>query len=123
MKKQTFLFLYILIGGFLLHQILPWWSINVTALIAAYNVALKPVRSFMLAFLAAACLWGSSAWWQSAQGEHLLTEKMASLLGDTSVVILLTGTALLGGVLAGLGAATGSLGRAMLNPEKLNNEQ
>lgn len=117
MKKQVFLFLYVLVGGFCLHQILPWWVINVTALVAAYVVALKPMRSFMMAFLAAACLWGSSAWWQSAQGEHLLTAKMGTLLGDTSVFMLLTGTAILGGIVAGIGAVTGSLGRAMLNPK------
>jgi hypothetical protein len=116
MMKAALLFLMILIGGYWIQALLPWWGLNVVALIAAFLTQLKPLKSFALAFLAAFLLWGSVAWWQSAQGEHLLSEKIAALFGETSVIMLCMGTALIGGILAGFGALTGSLGRALLDP-------
>lgn len=107
------LFLLILILTAIAQYLVPWWG--VVALVP-FAVAAWRARSaggaFGAGFLGIALLWLLVAGWQSFANDHLLAGRMAQVLplGGSSV-LLLTATALLGGLVGGMAAWAGYLGR------------
>jgi len=92
-----------------LFTILPWYSFVFCALIVAVAVHQKPWKAFLSGFIALALLWAGLAFRIDNLNEHILSVKVATILplqGSTLVLIIITG--LIGGLVAGLGALTGS---------------
>ncbi len=92
-----------------LFQFLPWFSFVVCALIVAVSVHQKAFKAFLSGFIALLLLWGSIAFKIDSDNQHLLATKVASVLplgGNPYTLIAVT--AFVGGLLAGLGALTGS---------------
>jgi hypothetical protein len=92
-----------------LYGILPWWSFAVTSFIVAMAVHQKPGKSFLAGFAGLFLLWSILAFLIDSANEHLLATKVATILplgGSYWVLILLTG--LIGGLVSGLAAITGS---------------
>jgi hypothetical protein len=88
---------------------LPWWSFAICAFIVALVIHQKAWKAFLSGFVALAVLWGLLALYIDLRNEHLLGNKVAALLLKTeSSVILLLVTALVGGLVAGFAAMTGS---------------
>jgi len=87
---------------------LPWWSFAVCAFIVALAIHQKGWKAFLAAFLALALLWGVLALYYDLRNEHLLSSKIAALLSVGSSVVLVIMTALVGGLVAGFAALTGS---------------
>lgn len=88
---------------------LPWWTIAVAALIVAVCIHQSPFRSWLTGFLAIFLLWGGLAIWIDIRNLHILSSKLAEILplGGSSVLLVLI-TALLGAMVGGMGALTGS---------------
>ncbi len=93
---------------------LPWYALVGAALLAGALFRLGAGGSFAAGFLAGCLLWGGYAWYLDSRNGGLLSARMGELFGGLPGAGLLAATALLGGLLAGLGALTGSLGRAAL---------
>lgn len=93
---------------------LPGYALVAAALPAGALFRLGAGRSFAAGFLAGCLLWGGYAWYLDSRNGGLLSARMGELFGGMPGAGLLAVTALLGGLLAGLGALTGSLGRAAL---------
>ncbi len=92
-----------------LFAVLPWYSFVFCALIVAVAVHQKPWKAFLAGFVALLLLWMGLAFRIDNLNEHILSVKVASILplhGSAAVLIVLTG--LIGGLVAGLGALTGS---------------
>lgn len=92
---------------------LPWWSIAVAAFIVSLLVYQSAGKSFVGAFLGLFLLWGGLAWWIDMQNHGILSKKIASVLplnGNPTMLILVT--ALVGALVAGAAAATGSFLRS-----------
>ena len=87
---------------------LPWWSFAICAFIVALAIHQKGWKAFLSAFIALALLWGGLAAYHDLRNEHLLSEKIAGLLSIGSSITLLLVTALVGGLVAGFAALTGS---------------
>jgi hypothetical protein len=87
---------------------LPWWSFAVCAFLVALAIHQKGWKAFLSAFLALAILWGGLALFYDFRNDHLLSSKIAALLSIGSSVLLLVMTALVGGLVAGFAALTGS---------------
>jgi hypothetical protein len=88
---------------------LPWWSFAVTSLIVAVAIHQRPGRAFLSGFLGLFLLWGGLAFGKDAANDHLLSTKVAQLfLKSDSYILLLLVTALIGGLVSGLAALTGS---------------
>jgi hypothetical protein len=87
----------------------PWWIIAVAAFIVALIIQQKAVPSFFAAFLALFILWGVQSSLIDAKNEHLLANKVASILplGGSYIAIIIV-AALIGGLVAGLSALTAS---------------
>lgn len=88
---------------------LPWWSIAIAAFIVAILIPQRPGRAFLTGFLALLLLWAGLCLWIDMRNEHLLSKKIAFLLslgGSYILVIILS--ALIGALVAGFGAMSGS---------------
>ena len=104
----------IVVTGFLafvlgVYSTLPWWSFAVSSLAVSIAIRQRPGRSFLSGFLGLFLLWAGMALVKDAANEHILSAKVATILplgGSYLVLILVTG--IVGGLVSGLAALTGS---------------
>jgi hypothetical protein len=104
----------IVLTGFLafvlgVYSTLPWWSFAVSSLVVSVAIKQRPGNSFLTGFLGLFLLWAGMALVKDAANEHILSAKVATILplgGSYLVLILVTG--LVGGLVSGLAALTGS---------------
>jgi hypothetical protein len=91
---------------------LEWWSIALVAFVVSAFIQQQPGKAFLTGFVALFLLWGGLAWWIDANNESVLSQKVAALIGvGSSSFLLILITALIGALVAGLGALSGSLVR------------
>ncbi|HMW66901.1 MAG TPA: hypothetical protein PK695_11810 [Chitinophagaceae bacterium] len=92
---------------------LPWWGIAIVALLVAAIVHQKAGKAFLSGFLGLFLLWGGLAFWIDMKNDHILSQKIAAILplGGNSILLILV-TALVGGLVAGFAALSGSFLRA-----------
>ena len=104
----------IVLTGFLayvtgLYSSLPWWSFVITSLIVSVAIHQRAGKAFLAGFLGLFLLWAGMALVKDAANEHILSTKVAQVLplgGSYLVLILVTGV--VGGLVSGLAALTGS---------------
>jgi hypothetical protein len=97
----------------------PWWSFAVTTIAVFAAIPQHPGKSFLAGFISIFCLWAVLALKIDIANEHLLSQKVASILpfkGNYTLLILVTAT--VGGLVAGFSATTGSLLRKALVTKK-----
>lgn len=94
-------------AGLLAAQFLPWWSAVLVCFIAGAILNMNGWKSFLCGLLAIFLLWGLSAGWDFHHGSYIIANRMGTLLGGVSGVALMFVTALIGGLLGGLGSMTG----------------
>jgi len=88
---------------------LPWWSIAIAAFIVAALIPQSAVKSFLTGFTALFLLWGALSFWISNNNEHLLAHKVSMvLLKMDNPWVLIFATAIIGALVAGFGALSGS---------------
>ena len=88
---------------------LPWWGFVITSLIVSVAIHQKPGKAFLSGFLGLFLLWSGLALLKDAANEHILSAKVAQILplgGSYLVLILVTG--IVGGLVSGFAALTGS---------------
>ncbi len=88
---------------------LPWWSFAITSLIVSVAIHQKPGKAFLSGFLGLFGLWAVMALLKDIPNDHILSTKVAQILplgGSYIVLILVTG--IVGGLVSGLAALTGS---------------
>ena len=111
------IFVAIILTAFLayvtgIYSALPWWSFVFTSLIVAVAIHQKAGKAFLSGFLGLFLLWAGMAAVIDAANEHVLAVKVAQILplgGSYLVLILVTG--IVGGLVSGLAAMTGSFMR------------
>lgn len=89
---------------------LPWWSIAIVSFLVALFIYQKSLKSFVTGFVAIFILWAVLAFWIDMQNQNLLSQKVALILplqGSSSLLILIT--AMIGAIVAGFAALSGSL--------------
>lgn len=104
----------IVLTGFLafvlgIYSTLPWWSFVFTSLIVAVAIHQRAAKAFLAGFLGLFLLWAGMALLKDAANDHVLSMKVANVLplgGSYLVLILVTGV--VGGLVSGLAALTGS---------------
>ena len=88
---------------------LPWWSIAVVAFIVAALIPQRPGKAFLTGFLALFLLWGALSFWISSKNDHILAHKISLLvLKMDNPYLLVFITAIIGALVAGMAALTGS---------------
>ena len=92
---------------------MQWWSLAIAGFIVALLIPQRPFKAFLSGFLGVFLLWAVLAWWIDMKNEGILSKKIASILplgGSTMLLILVT--AVIGGLVAGFAALSGSYLRA-----------
>lgn len=90
----------------------PWWAMILAAGVVGLCVYYRrSFASFTAGFAALALLWGGYAFFLSGADTGLL-DRFAQLLGTEGTILPLA-VALFGGILGGLAAWTGTLGRKL----------
>jgi hypothetical protein len=102
--------LAILVLGFLFELFFPWWSIAVAAAIGGY--VLNTRANFFAGFLGIALLWTIKALLIDLQSSAPLADQVAAIFKLQSKMLLYVVMAVLGGLVGGFAAWTGSLLRA-----------
>jgi hypothetical protein len=106
---------------------LPWWSIALVAFLVALLIKQTIGLAYLSAFTAIFFLWGGLATFIHVQNKGVLTHKIAQLfpLNGNSVYLLLI-TAIVGAIVAGFAAMSGSslrpAERRVFNKRKLVKE-
>jgi hypothetical protein len=92
---------------------LPWWGIAVTSLLVAILVHQKAGKAFITGYLGVFLLWAGLALWIDIKNDGVLSKKIASILplgGNHIYLLIITG--LVGGLVSGFAAMSGSYLRA-----------
>ena len=88
---------------------LPWWSIAFAAFLVSVLIPQHPGQAFLAGFIALFLLWGGLAWYLSNNNDHILAHRVSQvILKMDNPYILITATALIGAIVAGFAALTGS---------------
>ena len=88
---------------------LPWWSIAVCAFIVSVLILQQPFKAFLAGFSGVFLLWLIFSWSIDSANNQILSHKIAQIfpLGGVSFLLILV-TALVGGLVGGLAALSGS---------------
>ena len=92
---------------------LPWWGIVIAAFLSALLIYQNAGSAFLSGFLGLFLLWSGLSFWIDAKNESIFSAKIGALLGignNPFLLILITG--LVGGLVAGFAAMTGSFLRS-----------
>ena len=92
---------------------LPWWGIAIAAFIVALIVYQHAGMAFLSGFCGLLLLWSTLAFWIDAGNESIFSAKIGVLLGignNPFLLILITG--IVGGLVAGFAAMSGSFLRS-----------
>lgn len=92
---------------------MPWWSLAIAAFLVAVLIHQKAGKAFLAGFLGVFLLWAGLAWWIDMKNDGYLSKKIAQLLplGGNSFLLIVV-TALIGALVAGFAAMTGSFLRS-----------
>src|SRR5688500_4439744 len=102
-------FLLTAILSFISGLFLPWWGIAIVALLVALIVHQRPGMAFLSGLLGVMVVWSGLAWIIDMKNNGVLSSKIASVIplgGNSLLLILVTG--LVGGLVAGFAAMSGS---------------
>jgi len=87
----------------------PWWVFAIPVLIVAALVHQKPWKAFLAGFIALALLWGGMALFIDINNNGILSTRVAGIFMEgLSPMVLTIATALIGGLIGGFAALTGS---------------
>src|SRR5690349_5656294 len=112
MKFITAILLTALLG-YAITLYFSWWSFAVTSLLVSIIIYQKPGKAFLAGFLALSLLWGTHAAILDSANDSILSQKIAYILPlNGSSMALIWITAIIGGLVSGLAALTGSFARS-----------
>lgn len=95
--------------AFIAGLFLPWWGIAISSLLVAVIVHQRAAKAFLSGLTGVFILWVGLAWWIEIQNQGVLSKKIAYVLplgGNAVYLILITGV--VGGLVAGFAAMSGS---------------
>ncbi|MEI8110832.1 MAG: hypothetical protein WCH59_07540 [Chitinophagia bacterium] len=87
---------------------MPWWSFALSSALIALCVQQSKISTFVSGFLGIFLLWVLLAFIRDVSNDHILSQRVVSILGigsSSTLLILITG--FLGGLVSGLAAITG----------------
>ena len=100
----------------LLQRLLPWWSIAVAAFLISLIISTKATSSFIAGFLAIGMLWFATAAINDMRTDSILTNRIAAIFSLPSSFLLIVITAIIGGLVGGFAALTGTYLRSWIAP-------
>jgi hypothetical protein len=111
----------IIIAGFFLSNVLPWWILVVLSFIIGVLIYGNGFSVFISGFLGGGILWLSYAWYIDFKSQSIMSEKVAELFPVNDKFYLIIATGLIGAIIAGFGAITGNSLRSLFIKKKSGN--
>lgn len=110
----------VLIAGtsYVAELFLPWWSIAICAFVVNLLIPTRGFNAFLSGFLGVGLLWLLFAWLIDWNTDSLLSAKVAEIMFLNNALLLVAASGLVGGVVGGLAALTGSLFRNLRHSEE-----
>ena len=101
--------LLIALLSFLSGLYLPWWGFALAACLVCALIQQRPGLAFLAGFTALFLLWAGLSWSMDAPNNSILSKKIAEILplGGSALALILV-TSLVGALVGGLAALTGS---------------
>ena len=97
----------------------PWWAlVGVAFIVGLFYLYRHSFSSFLAGFLAGGLLWSGYALYLNWLNMGVLAGRMGDLFQGIESTGILIATALIAGIMCGLGALTGSLLRRTIFPPK-----
>jgi hypothetical protein len=102
---------------------LPFWSAALVSFLVAVFIYQKPGMAYLAGFLGIFLCWGLLAWFIDTQNNSILSHRMATLfpLGGSSALLILI-SAVVGAIIGGLSALSGSFLRRYLDERKYSDD-
>ncbi len=88
---------------------LPFWVVAIAGLLVSLVVKTNGFTAFLSGFIGVFGLWFLSAYFINENAQGILSEKMVTIIPVGSVLMLIILTAVIGGLVGGFGALTGSI--------------
>lgn len=111
--------LFVIVVGFVLAQVLPWWSLAIAGMGAGYLWSGRRGRSFLAGFVGGLLLWSGAAIAMTQMTGSDLGDKFAQLMGlPASATLLAIVSGVLAGIVAGLAGMSGDSLRQAFAPQK-----
>lgn len=116
---MKFILKIILIAGlsYLVELFFPWWSVVFCAFIVGMLMPTKGFNDFLAGFLGVGLLWLIFAWMIDLGTDSILSEQIAPILKMSNGLVVVAITGMLGGLVGGLGALSGSQLRRIFMPD------
>lgn len=108
----------IVLLGVLSQLLFPWWSIAIVAFYVGFWVYESPAKSFAYAMAAVTLLWLTYAMIQNSMNTGVISGSISNMLdGKLSVAQLTIFTGIIGGLVGGFSAMTGTMLRHLIKGE------
>lgn len=105
----------IVLLGVLAQLLFPWWIIAIVAIYVGYFVHESPAKSFAYGTAAVTLIWLTYAGIQSSMNGGLMSTSISNMTaGKLSAAQLMVFTGLLGGLVGGFAAMTGTMLRQLI---------
>jgi hypothetical protein len=101
--------LIILFSAGILLWFVTWWMIAAVSFVVAVTHKLKPKEGFISSFFGIALLWMVIALWRDLPNEHILSNRMAGVLGLPNGWLFVFITIIVGGLLGGVAGWSGGM--------------
>ena len=98
----------IALAGYFAELVFPWWTVAGAAFLVMALLPDTGFKSFLCGFLGIGLLWFLGAMYFSIHTDYILTEKVADLMQLERSGLLIVLTALVGGIVGGMGALSGT---------------
>jgi len=98
----------------------PWWGVMISSALATILIFNKGLSSFFAGFIGLGTLWFYLAYSIDTANQSLLSSKVAALFGLSTGMQMVLITALLGAIIGGVSALTGSYFIAIFKKTKIN---
>jgi len=103
----------IIIIGYLLQFVTPWWGIVLAVMIVTFILNRNYWTSFLIGFLAVFLLWGGFALFRDMANESLLSSQIGDLLQGIPSLGLIALSGIIGGLVGGLSGMLGYSAREL----------
>jgi len=101
--------LFLAVVALLAEMVLPWYTIAVVGFLFGGLLRMPPGRSFMVGFTGLFIGWGVVMMLRDSANGHILSTRVAGLFHLPGHFTLIIVIAILGGLISGLAAMSGSL--------------
>ena len=100
-----------------MQQFVPFWGVAIAGFFVSMLVKTKAHTTFFSGFVAVFLLWFAAAYRIDQQTNSILTQRIADLFSLSPWLLMLI-TALLGGIIGGLGSLSGHYFQALFGKKK-----